>query len=98
MQMIHEMKKVARVMWAGALDKELHQLIKVFSVANSFHKPGPYARSFFFDENTVETLCDAVVKAEDTVVFMGAGENVTFHIASILGEAEISQLFCQVHH
>ena len=31
MQTIREVKKVARVMWAGAFDKELHQLITVFS-------------------------------------------------------------------
>jgi len=43
----------------------------------------------------VETLCDAVVKAEDAVVFPDVGGNATFHVTSILGEAERSQLFHQ---
>ena len=46
----------------------------------------------------METLCDAVVKAEDAVVFTDTGGNATFHVTSILGEAERSQLFRQVRH
>src|ERR1700722_841734 len=56
------------------------------------YKPGPYIRSLFFDKNTVDQLCDAVIKAEDAVVCVNDEEEIIYHPISILRETKMFQL------
>jgi hypothetical protein len=60
------------------------------------YKPGPYARSLFFDEHTVETLCNAAIKAEDAVICMDAAGNKSYRPTSTLTEAEKQRMFSTV--
>ena len=46
--------------------------------------------------DTVETLCDAIVKAEDAVMHTDASGNATFQVASTLNEEERKHTFSKV--
>ena len=46
--------------------------------------------------DTVETLCDAIVKAEDAVMHTDASGNATFQVASTLNEDERKHTFSKV--
>jgi hypothetical protein len=49
-----------------------------------------------FDENTVETLCTAVIKAEDAVICTDASGQQSTRPITILTEAEREQMFSTV--
>lgn len=94
------MEEYPGVIWGGSFDEDLHQLITVFASAdlpNEAGLPGPYARSLFFDEHTVENLCNAVSKAEDAVICVDAAGEKSFRPASILTGAEREQIFSTEH-
>ena len=75
----------------------LHELpFDWLKIEASRHQPGPYARSLFFDEHTVENLCNAVSKAEDAVICVDAAGQKSFRPASILTGAEREQIFSTV--
>jgi hypothetical protein len=61
----------------------------------SWYKSG-LVEAPIFDENTIETLCTAVIKAEDAVVYVDtAGERLTKPV-TILTDTEREQMFSTV--
>ena len=59
----------------------------------SAYQPGEYARSLFFNERTMETLCMAVIKAEDAVITTDASGKASPNPTSILTEEEKEEMF-----
>ncbi|KIM86627.1 hypothetical protein PILCRDRAFT_309914 [Piloderma croceum F 1598] len=93
------MEKSPAVVWDGSFDEKLYQLITIFASADLPERselPGPYARSLFFDKHTVETLCNAAIRAEDAVACSDAAGEDTFHPTAILTETENEQIFSTV--
>jgi hypothetical protein len=88
------MERFAGVIWAGSFDERLFKLITVFAAADL--PVAERVRSLFFDMHTVETLCNATVRAEDAVVCTDAVGNESHHPTSILTEAEKQQMFSTV--
>ena len=46
----------------------------------------------------METLCDAIVKAEDAVMHTDIRGEETFQVASVLNEVERKLIFSKVRH